>query len=249
MPPRGTGIALVAVGLVASAGAAHAGRSRFAWLYDAETVPQRGVEVESWVQETDGRGGAGIDETLLWWAPVIGLTDRLELAIPVEVLWTRTAGVSQTRLERYGAELRYRFVDPDPVEGGPFAPLARLAVKRLANERDSLRLEGGVVLALDAGPVHLAADLEGIVTFDLEHGKQLVQALPGAGVSVAVAGEFRVGAEVTSVLQLSDTPAPSWAAAGPDFSFTHGRTWLTGAVLVGLTHIDLAPRVVWAIAF
>jgi hypothetical protein len=241
--------AAAALAVVGAAGSAHAGRTRFAWLYDAETVPQRGVELETWLQETEGRGAAGIDETLLWWAPVIGLTDRVELVLPVELLWTRSAGASQTRLERFGAEVRWRLVDPDPVEAGPFAPLLRLAVKRLVNERNSVRLEGGAVLALDVGPARLVADLEAVVTIDGDQKKALVQALPGAGVSFAVAGELRLGVEATSVLQLSDTPAPSWVAVGPDLSFTHGRSWLSAAVLIGVHHIDLAPRLVWAIAF
>src|SRR5437870_1494470 len=67
--------------------AAFGGRTRFGWLHDTETVQQRTVELENWFVEQDGEKYAGgtRDENLIWWGPVIGITDRLELALPLEI--------------------------------------------------------------------------------------------------------------------------------------------------------------------
>src|SRR5262249_30246347 len=112
---------------------AHAGRTRFSWLYDIETVPERGVELETWLVEEDGKGTPSVDATSIWWGPVVGVTDRVELAFPIEMAFTTPDnGFS---LDRIGAELRWRLTSPDPVESGPFSALVRLAVKRLVTDR------------------------------------------------------------------------------------------------------------------
>src|SRR5262249_25083986 len=115
---------LLLIVVLCAAAPAHAGRSRFGWLYDSETLPARIVEIESWVQEEDGKGGE--DETLLWLAPILGLTNQIELAFPVEWTLTETATSSTARFERYGVELRLRLNEPDPVEAGPFGALIRV---------------------------------------------------------------------------------------------------------------------------
>src|ERR1044071_8577310 len=109
---------------------AHAGRTRFGWLYDTETVPERGVELETWMLEEDGKGSPPVDESSLWWARVSGVTDGVELAFPLEVSFAGDAMGSRTDLSRFGAEIRWRLTSPDPAESGPFSALVRLAAKR-----------------------------------------------------------------------------------------------------------------------
>src|SRR5437763_1439258 len=46
-------------------------------------MPERGAELQSWVVEEDNKGAAHSKETSLWWGPLIGVTDQLELALPV----------------------------------------------------------------------------------------------------------------------------------------------------------------------
>ena len=228
---------------------AHAGRSRFGWLFDTETIPQRGVEVETWYLEEDGKGDPDVDESKVLWQPVIGVTDRLELAFPLELAFERETNAADTALERFGAELRWRLTDPDPVERGPFAPLLRLGAKRLIGERDLLRLEANVVLSLDAGPVHLAMDLGAVGEVDPIEGTALYEARPGAGASVRVIGELRLGAEFYGEIGLGDHPGVDWYSLGPNVAWTHGRFWLSGSFPIGLKNIDAAPRVNLAIAF
>src|SRR5262245_64955584 len=57
---------LTAAVLVASVAPAHAGRSHFGWLYGTDIIPERGVELESWIVEENQKGGANTGETAFW---------------------------------------------------------------------------------------------------------------------------------------------------------------------------------------
>jgi hypothetical protein len=243
MPPMRRLALLLLVGVGSGAEAA---RTPFGWLYGTETLPERGAEIQTWLQELEGRA-PGIDQTLVLWTPVFGITDQLELALPIELVYNRAAGAASTGLDKFGAELRWRLVAPDPVEAGPFAPLLRLAVKRLVGRRDAIRVDGGLVLGLDLGPVHLGADLGFFETVDTD-GNGLTEARPGGGISVAITDELRGGVEAFADIVV-DNPVPSWFGVGPSLAYSHGRSWLAGAFLIGVSHIDLAPRVLWGIAF
>jgi hypothetical protein len=237
--------AWLALLLLCAASSAEAGRTRFGWLYDSETLPVRVVEIESWVQEEDGKGGE--DETLLWFAPILGLTNRIELAFPVEWTLTETATTSDARFERYGAELRVRLNEPDPVEAGPFGALVRVAVKRIAAEHERFRFEGDAVVSWEEGPVRLAVDMGTVV--ESTSSDQSLELKPAVGVSVRAVGELRLGAEGVAELHPGTNDEIDWVAVGPNFAFVHGRMWLSGAFLVGVQHIDFVPRFNWAVQF
>src|ERR1041385_7714307 len=70
--------------LVAAASPARAGRSHFAWSYGTDIIPERGVEIESWILEENQKGGAHTGETAFWWGPVMAFTPHIELAISAE---------------------------------------------------------------------------------------------------------------------------------------------------------------------
>src|SRR5512147_2708649 len=129
----------VTVAVIALTGSASAGPSRHAWLYGTEVLPERQVEIETWVQEEDGKGDDHADETLWWVAPVVGLTDQVELAIPFEVVSESSDAAPEPRVafEHYGVELRWRLVTSDPVEAPAVVPLLRVGIKRLPGERDA----------------------------------------------------------------------------------------------------------------
>ena len=247
--PMPRSFALLILGVLLWPGVAAAGRTRFGWLYDTETVPERGVELETWMLEEDHKGNPPVDETSLWLAPVVGVTDRVELAFPIELSFT-SGGMeaASTNIDRLGAEIRWRLTSPDPVESGPFSALVRLAAKRLVTDRGAVRFEPGVVLGYDIGRAHLLADLEGIVEIP-DAGSVRSEFRPGAGASIQVVGELRAGAEFYSEIALGDTPSVTWAALGPVLSWTHGRFWLAASFPIGLDNITAAPRVNWAVAF
>ncbi|MBA3542664.1 MAG: hypothetical protein H0T79_23815 [Deltaproteobacteria bacterium] len=242
-------LVLVAAILSSTLGTAHAGRSFFGWLYPTEVLPERGVELQTWVFERDRLGPANTKETSMWVGPQIGVTDQLELSFPVEWRWLDT-GVDGTRptftWERYGAEARYRFVTMDPVDRPAFAPLARVAVKREVTLRDATRVEADLVGSYEVGRALVLVDIGFLGT--LRPSNSQFSLVPGAGISVNVAGDLRFGLEGFGEIAL-DSGHPSWYAVGPNASWTHGRFWLTGAFGIGVHNIRTAPRVMWGILF
>jgi hypothetical protein len=230
---------------------AHAGRSFYGWLYGPEVMPERGVELQTWVQDEDDKYGTRIKETWVAWSAQVGITDQLELGLPIELVWSdvinpadQTERVSFT-FKRFGIEARYRLASPDPVEAPALAPLIRVAVKRDVTARSTVRLEGDAVVAHEAGTLQVVGDLG--ITADLSSSARHVELHPGAGVSVLAVGELRVGVEAYGEFSL-DSLAESWATAGPNLSWTHGRFWLSGMFGIGLYHVKVAPRVIWGIA-
>jgi hypothetical protein len=242
---------LLSAVLVAAPGSAHAGRTFYGWLYGSEVMPERGVELQSWITEKnfgDDDVPPNKRETDWLFGAFIGVTDQLELGLPLEIDWIRDAsGVSKTSFSRYGAELRYRFVTQDPVDAPAFVPLLRVGVKRLTGNRDAVRPEADLVLSYETGIVQVAADL-GFVA-EIESGTRVMELRPAAGVSVLAIEDFdmRFGAEVYA--EIKDKSRPDWIIAGPNFSYTHGRFWLTAVYGIGLKGIGNAPRVQLGIAF
>lgn len=232
-----------------AAPAAHAGRSHYGWLYGTEVNPERGVELETWILQENGKGNdddGREDETLVWWGPVFSLTEKLELAVPIEIAYKREGDESGTDLERFGGELRYRFNSPDPQQSGPLTVLVRGAAKRFAQHRSGARGEADLVVAFERGRFHAEVDLGGIA----EHveGDDAAEFRPGAGVSMETVERLRVGAEAYAELGVTGETR-DWLAVGPTVSLTRGRYWLTGTLPVGVFGIDTAPRVNFAIAF
>jgi hypothetical protein len=231
---------------------AHAGRTFYGWLYGTEVVPERGVELQTWVQDETDKYSTRNKETWLAWGPLVGVTDQLELGLPIELEWADVPGampldrkVSFT-FKRFGIEARYRLAPSDPVEAPALVPLIRVAVKRDITARSNVRVEGDAVLSYQAGSVQVVADVG--VTGDLASSASHLELHPGIGISVLATGELRVGAEVYSELSL-DVRSESWAVIGPDLSWTHGRFWVSGAFGIGLYRVQVAPRVIWGIGF
>jgi hypothetical protein len=226
--------------------AAHAGRSSYGWLYGTEVMPERGVELQTWVFEENDKYATHVKETSLWWGPVVGVTDQLELSLPLELEWlTSDTSMSPSfTLKRFGIEARYRLAPQDPSPS--LVPLVRIAAKRDVTLRDDVRLEGDAVVSYDAGAVNVLVDI-GFVS-DVQSGNTHSELRPGGGISVRAAGDLRIGAEVYSELSL-DARRESWALVGPNLAWTHGRFWVSGAFGFGVYHVRTAPRVMWGIAF
>jgi len=230
---------------------AHAGRTFYGWLYGTEVMPERGVELETWIQEENDKYGTRSEETWLSWSAQVGVTDQLELALPVELDWSAVEQPDSTTrtsftFKRFGIEARYRMAPADPVEATALVPLVRLAVKRDVTARDSVRIEADAVVSYDVGALQALVDLGGVG--DLASGAHHLEFRPSGGVSFRATSELRIGAEVYSEISF-DKIVQSWATAGPDLSWTHGRFWFSGTFGIGLYHVRIAPRVLWGIAF
>src|SRR5436190_21671845 len=85
---------------------AHAGRAPSGWLLATETPPAGALEIGTAIYEHDDLGPFHERSIALLWMPAVGLTDNLELAVPVELV-SRTADDTSPgfALARYGAEL------------------------------------------------------------------------------------------------------------------------------------------------
>ncbi len=238
-------MALLAI--MALAAPASAGRTHYAWINGTEVLPERGVELETWVQDLDNVGELARDETALWWSVTLGITDRLELALPIEMAWTRTGNTpGSTQLERWGAEARYRFAPSDPVDAPALVPLLRVAIKREVDDRRAANVELEAILTYERGCVHAIASVTGRQLF--REGEDSLLVRPMAGVSIAITDELRAGVEAIASL-VPRGAGTDWVAAGPSVAWTHGRFWLAASAPVGLTNIDAAPRLRWGIAF
>lgn len=244
----GAALSVLAVAMVVACGAlwpstALAGRRPFIWAYDTEVLPERGVELENWVTDRAYRNAGDI--TSIWTAPVVGISDRLELALPF--LWSQGQVKSSSQIDWYGAELRWRLRSPDPVEARGWAPLVRLAAHKSMNDRGNLTLEGDAVFGWDILPeLHGVLDLGAVG--DVQ-GKAL-QLNGSLGLSYAVTSDIRLGAEAFA-FRFSTAGSPLRLLAGPNVGWTHGRFWLTAGYLAGLTDASATSmlRAMWAIAF
>lgn len=232
--------------VLACARSAYAGRTFYGWLYGTEVMPERSAEIQTWVLEENGRGP--VKETSLWWGPLIGVTDQLEISLPVEFAWTRIDGAdgADFTFTRWGVEARYRLVSQDPEDAPPFAPLIRVAIKRDVGVRDAVQPELDAVFSYEVGRVHVLVDLGMVGQFTRDEHR--LEFRPGGGISIEVVGDLRLGAEAYAELDLEDS-ANSWAIVGPNLAWSHGRTWISAAMGIGIHQIDNAPRVMWGIAF
>jgi hypothetical protein len=240
-------IATVVV-LAAMATEATAGRTHYGWLHGSEVIPERGVELETWILEENGKGPLDARTTLLLWGVVVGVTDQVELAFPVELTVERSDAMpdGDPSIARYGVEARWRMVSSDPVDAPPVVPLLRVAAKRMTERRDAARVEADLVVSYELDKLHVLADL-GVVTA-IGAGEDAYEVRSGAGATVRVHGDLRLGAEVLSSIKLRGGGV-DWVTAGPTLAWTHGRLWLSANYGIGLYQIDNAPRLNVAIAF
>jgi hypothetical protein len=222
--------------LLLLASPAYAGRTLYGWLPETDTVRQGGLEVGTAIYEHDDLGPFHERSAALLWTPAIGLTECLELAIPVE-LESRTADdvAPGFAFTRYGAELRYRFLP----RSSALRPLARFALSRDVTIKTQVRLESELAASYDDGPWQVELDA-GLVV-DVNIGRLHKELRPGAGANVRVTEELRLGAEIHAELAL-DSTTTSWAVVGPDVAWMRGRFWLSGVVGVGVRQITAAPR-------
>lgn len=244
---------LAALTLTAVATPAEAGRRPFIWVWDTEVLHEREIEVEQWIWEMNA---GAVKTAWLWWAPVIGITDTLELAIPIEAAWwwrpsAADADVwqSSTQFETWGMTLRWRLAENDAEEAGPFVPLVRLGFKHLVVQNDhqnqQWQLEGNVVMSYDYEKLHTTLDLG--FFYQTEGAQWATYAL---GSVYGINDAIRVGGEVFGEIGL--TPGrKTFTMVGPDLGWTHGRAWLTFGVLIGVTEkaANYMPRLIWAIKF
>ena len=227
--------------LFATAVPAHAGRTHFGWLYGSDIIPERGVELESWITEENQKGDANGGETAFWWGPVMALTAHVELAISAEA----NQEEGQASFTKWGVDLRYRPQSPDLVDAGPFATKFRVAAKRLILDRAGVRGEADAIASYTAGRVFAQIDAGAI--YEHVPGAEEAEIRPGAGVSVRAVDDLRFGLETYGELIVKGEET-SWLVVGPTISITSGRFWGAATYGIGLLGIRDAPRLTFGVA-
>jgi hypothetical protein len=109
-----------------------------------------------------------------------------------------------------------------------------------------VRTEANLVASYQSGRFHALIDLGAIGEFSRDDSH--LELHPGAGISIAIGRDLRLGAEAYAELSADDERA-SWAVVGPNLAWSHGRFWLSAAFGIGVYQIDTAPRFVWGIMF
>lgn len=221
---------------------AQAGREPFTKVLDNEVLPARGAELLGRI--TDDIGGE--DETASWWGAAFGLSNQVELVLPVEIAYSHTEDT--TRFTWYAAELRWRIAKPGPPPGpGHPVPLVRLSVEK-SNKKRTFTAAGDLVIGTDLSKaVHTSVMVGAEAVLD---GSE-VATRGGLGVTGNVTGSLRIGGEVfgqVPILPSGETPS---VGAGPAVSYTSGPFWITVGGLIGLQPAPLPVllRLGWGVEF
>lgn len=252
-------VTVAAIGCLAPAGDAEAGRRAFLFTWDTEALNKGDVEIEQWLWGrilTETGPGAG----WLWFSPIYGLHDNIEIAFPFEVVTTPGG----TRFSNINAEMRIRAYDPNDEER-LFRTMIRFAYQQNFNHPDNAGvyaftpwLQLNVVNSIgDIKGSHGTLDVGALLM--LHFGSYwAVRQTVGLGYTHKVADEWRISAEYFHELNFGTAPVavrPNGANqyhfyAGPSVGFTRGRVWATLGALVGLTPETprVMPRFLFAIA-
>lgn len=229
------------IAVLLRAAPADAGRSLFGWMYGSDIVPERGVEIESWILEENQKGDAKSTETSFWWGPVMALTAHIELAISAEA----SEENGSPHFTRWGADIRYRPQSPDAIDAGPFATKFRLAVKRPILDRAAVRGEADVIASYAGGRWFIQIDAGAI--FQHAPDRDDAELRPSAGVSVRTISDLRFGIESYGELIVKGD-STSWLVVGPTVSLTRGRFWGAATLGIGVFGIRDAPRLSFGVA-
>lgn len=234
---------------------ASAGRRPFLFAYDSEIVPEGDVEVEQWVwAETKPANSNRAALYWIWWAPVIGLTNHLEMALPFQVV----ASQGTTSLQNLFADFNYRFFSRE--QDGGFQPLARVSIRQaVSRQARPSSIEFNLVGTYGrANALHLTANVG--LDVALPWPENLPRPIIGSyalGVAYPILGnELRLSAEFRGEVGISDTSPTALPrhSVGGALAWSRGRIWITAGSLFGLTGLSSAtprftPRLLWAIAF
>jgi len=237
---------------------AESGRRPFLFTYDSEIVPEGDVELEQWLW-AESKVPASPNRPALywiWWGPVIGVSNHLEIALPFQVV----ASANSMGLNWFSADLRYRFFSRE--RDGGIQPLLRVAVKQAIRSQSApSTAEMNLITTYGrATRLHLSVDLglEVALPWPENAPQRPITATYAAGVAYPLFGsELRIAAEFYGERSWQRDTASTIVdrySVGGSVSWTRGRIWITAGTLVGLTGLssstpEFSPRLIWAVAF
>ncbi|HZN92120.1 MAG TPA: hypothetical protein VFB81_05425 [Myxococcales bacterium] len=254
--------ALLAIAAALHAPDARAGIRPYIWTWDTQIVPQGDVELEQWLW-VRGKMPAvpnALPAYWIWWGPVLGVTEHLEIATPFQTVGTSDA----FSLESFEVDARYRIFSRN--DDGKLQPLVRAAFHQAIRSPGFYsRLDVNAVLSYGSlSELHATVDLGARVFLPFLNANPApayAQLTYGAGVSYPFTEELHAGLEVFGELD-AGTPPPSPLPhhfVGFNAGYKKGRIWVTAGMLVGLSTIfpsapyfmktpQFMPRLIWAVA-
>jgi len=235
---------------------ARAGIRPYIWTWDTQIVPQGDVELEQWLW-VRGRMPAYPGATAaywIWWGPVLGVTDHLEVATPFQTVATTSAFF----LESFELDARYRIFSRN--DDGKLQPLIRAAFHQAIHTASlSSRLDVNAVLSYGSlSELHATVDLGAkfflpFLNPNLNPPPPHVELTYAAGISYPFTPELHAGLEVFGELDPWTDPDSTQLPhhfVGFNAGYQKGRIWVTAGMLVGLTRRtpQFMPRLIWAVA-
>jgi hypothetical protein len=232
-------------------GTARADRTPYLFTEDSQIVPERTVELEQWLWAV-GRVPRLPDSPVaewLWWGPVLGVDEHLELRVPIQFF----DSLDTFALASVGIDARYR-IFPRAQDDG-FQPLVRISyVQALKDYSGPPRIDLNLVatygdLSSLRYTVNLGARL-GIPPLAGMSGLLTLVGTAAIAASYPLPHEVRISGELFGQVPFLGSPLPGGQLyLGPSVSWTHGPFWLTAGSLFGLTHNSslFLPRLLWAV--
>lgn len=259
----------LAITLSVAPSVAEAGRRAFIWTWDTEALNKGDVEIEQWLWAKTLTGPERKNHVgWLWFSPIYGLFDHVEIAMPWEVVVDTRTG--STRLTNFTFEGRFRLYDPQ-AEDQLFRFLIRAYYQQNFAHPDNANFGNKPFAGIDAvmsigdpAGTHGTINVGGMA--DLGFGaRHLFRQTATAGFTYKLSDEFRIGAEYLHELHFGDAPLVKTIVGtganavvkdnhhfflGPNVGFSRGRIWATVGVLIGLTDTTplMMPRLMFAIA-
>jgi hypothetical protein len=233
---------LQVVAVMLAPGWAFGGERPYAYVQGAESLPETALELESWFGTERPLGQAS---TWDWWlGPVVGVTDRFELALYAIFLQPPGAPLDLRSLRwqasylladrgTWPVDVRVRVELGQPTGTGAYSGWLWLLASR------------------DVGRVNLTANLVGWVDFPHAGDDSEVYLQYLAGASVKLWPWLRLGAEFQGESELSgDSPTTTTLGLGPAVAAGAGRVWMSAGYGFSLTRASPnVGRIVLGLAF
>jgi hypothetical protein len=214
---------------------AWADRRDFAHVYEYQTMPAHGFDLEFWntttLEQFDSLAAMELKIETEY-----GITDHWDIAL-YQIL-EQDAG-DALHYAATSLETRYRFAERGQ---WPIDVLVYLELNKALDSKD-FEIEGKVILAKDLGPVTIAANA--VSELVLGNGKPYVNPAWALGVTWEIKPIIHVGAEFfgefTNGVESPDGKMKIPAAVGPSISLAPSDQWFI-AVNAGFGVTDPAPR-------
>lgn len=244
---------LLLVSTLGYAHPAHAGRRAFTWVWDTETVNQGDFELEEWLWAAARSPKPGHPTPgWLWFAPIYGLTQHIELAFP----WEAVVTPAGTQMTDFAVSARLRLYDPNNDKLFVRTLVRLIYQQNFANPLNAGRghqypFAGADLVVSFGDPGRSHATIDAGILADVGFGpKTMILQNLSFGYTHNIGDDWRIGAEYFHQISLTDAVKRRFFFLGPDIAFSRGQMWMTFGALFGLTKTTpvVMPRLLIAVS-